>query len=136
MVWQSTETLPHTYDRLETHGVPATANLLECANGLGGGRGLACRLTLDLHGSNRTWVYPENVAQFKGLPIGAPIAMLVDPRNVREAYTVVDVRARSNTGFGVVAGVGTFFAIVGAAGLALTGRFLLSQRRRRQLDGD
>src|SRR5438067_2355243 len=80
---------------------------------LGGGRGVACRLTLAFHGSSRTWVYPENSSQFEDLSAGAPVPMLVDPRDPRTAYTLIDVRAHTNTGFGIVAGLGAFFACLG-----------------------
>jgi len=118
MIWHSTVTLPHTYDRLERIGAPATATVDKCAPGLGGGRGVACRLTLNYQGSARTWVYPENSRQFQGLPIGATVSMLVDPGHPRTAYTVTDVDARTNAGFGVVAGLGFFFICLGLSGIA------------------
>jgi len=135
-IWHSTVTLPRTYDRLAASGVPATAILEQCAPGLGGGHGVACRLTLDTRGSTRTWVYPENSRQFEDLPTDAAIPMLVDPRHAGNAYTVTDVRARTNAGFGFVAGFGVFFVGLGAAGLGLFGWLARLGRRRRRFNPD
>jgi hypothetical protein len=133
-MWQSTVTLPRQYDRLEAQGVPATATVDECAPRLGGGRGVACRVTMTFNGSSRTWVYPENSHQFEILPAGSSVAMLVDPRDIHDAYTVTDVSARTNAGFGIVAGVGAFFAAVGVAGFAFMAWLRLRTRRLRVLD--
>ena len=131
MIWQSTKTLPREYDRLSARGVAATAHVDRCATGLGGGRGVACQLTLSYDGSLKTWVYPQNSAQFEGLPIDAPVAMLVDPQHPRTAYTVADVRARTNAGFGIVAAFGAVFVCAGAAGLGLLGWVAWTLRRPR-----
>lgn len=132
MMWHSTVTLPREYDQLEAHGVPATAAVDECARGLGGGHGVGCRLRLSFDGSTRTWVYPENSRQFGGLLRGSPVAMLVDSRNPAIAYTVTDVRSRTNAGFGIVAGFGAFFACLGAAGIGFLAWLALPWRRRRR----
>jgi hypothetical protein len=117
-LWETYVTLPATYARLEAAGVPATAVLQECRAGLGGGRGVGCRVSLDFRGAARTWDYPENSPQFDGLRPGAPIPMLVDPARPDVAYTVVDVRARTNTGLPSGA-FGEMLLLIGAVGLLL-----------------
>ena len=133
-MWGSIVTLPHRYDRLDAGGVLVPATIDECKRGLGGGRGVACRLSLTYHESDRTWVYPENSRQFYGLPIGSDVPMLVDPRHPSIAYTVTDVRARTNAGFGVVAGFGLALALVGVAGLGFFVWLVLLRRRRRRYE--
>lgn len=113
--WHSLVTLPRTYDNLEAHGVPATATLEKCARGLGGGRGVGCRLSLTFAGSTRAWNYPENSRQFEGLPVGSGVPVLVDSKNPGTAYTVTDVRARTNAGFGPVVALGIAFVLIGAS---------------------
>lgn len=135
-MWQSMVTLPGQYDRLGDHGAQATATIDECAPRLGGGRGVACRLTMAFKGSSRTWVYPENVPQFEIRPAGSSVAMLVDPHDIDTAYTVTDVRDRTNAGFGLVAGVGLFFACMGIACFAFMAWLSLRTRRLRLLDAE
>jgi hypothetical protein len=108
-VWGSYHRLPHTYARLRAHGMPATASLVKCAPGIGGGRGVGCRVSLGFAGHVRTWNYPEDAHQFDGLRAGAPIPVLVDPSEPTTVYTVRDVERRTNAGasspvlwFGVV----------------------------------
>lgn len=115
IVWHSLVTLPQTYDKLVAHGVPATATLEKCAAGLGGGRGVGCRLSLTFAGSARVWNYPENSRQFQGLPVGSRVPVLVDSKNPRTVYTVTDVRARTNAGFGPVVALGIVFVLIGAS---------------------
>jgi hypothetical protein len=133
MMWHSTVSLPREYDQLEARGVPATAAVDKCARGLGGGHGVECRLRLAFHGSTRTWVYPENSRQFEGLLPGATVAMLVDPRDPVVAYSVTDVRGRTNAGFGIVAGFGVFFACLGAVGIGFLVWLALLRRRRARI---
>lgn len=117
----SRHSLPGAYATLEKRGVRATARIDECAPGLGGGRGVACRLTLRFRGRMKTWVYPEDSSQFDGLPTHAPVSVLVDPENPELVYTAVDVHQRTNTGD--VAYLGLFFAVPGALGLLAFGWF-------------
>lgn len=107
--WDSYHRLPQRYARLRTHGVQATANLVKCAPGIGGGRGVGCRVSLRFAGHARTWDYPEDVRQFEGLRAGAPIPVLVDASDPATVYTVRDVERQTNAGasspllwFGVV----------------------------------
>lgn len=111
--WHSLVTLPRTYDMLQAHGVPATATLEKCAPGIGGGRGVGCRLALSFDGTTRAWDYPEDSGQFQGLPVGSGVPVLVDSKDPRTVYTVTDVRARTNTGFGPVAALGIVFVLAG-----------------------
>jgi hypothetical protein len=126
-IWDSYHRLPHTYARLRTGGVQATANLVKCAPGIGGGRGVGCRVSLRFAGRVRTWNYPEDAHQFDGLSAGAPIPVLVDPSDPRTVYTARDVERRTNAGasspvlwFGVVlvgiglAGFAWLLRLVGA----------------------
>lgn len=136
MIWHSTVTLPRQYDRLAGDGLPATARVDTCARGLGGGHGVACRLTLPFEGAVKTWVYPENSAQFEELPVGSPVAMLVDPRHPSITYTVTDVRAHTNAGFGIVAGFGLFFACLGLSGIGFVVWLARWWRRRSQVRWD
>jgi hypothetical protein len=107
--------------------VQATANLVKCAPGIGGGRGVGCRVSLRFAGRVRTWNYPEDAHQFDGLSAGAPIPVLVDPSDPRTVYTARDVERRTNAGasspvlwFGVVlvgiglAGFAWLLRLVGA----------------------
>jgi hypothetical protein len=71
LAWDSYHRLPHVYAALRARGVPATANLVRCAPGIGIYRGVRCRLLLRFDGHLRTWDYPEDSAQFKGLAVGA-----------------------------------------------------------------
>jgi hypothetical protein len=114
--WHSVVALPRTYAHLRRSGVPATAQLASCGH-YGGGRGVACRLQLSYAGTTRTWDYPNDVHQFHGLPLGAPIAMLIDPANPAVAYTVRDVDANTNAGWGIVSFFGVALALAGAIGL-------------------
>jgi hypothetical protein len=100
--------LPRQYDALEQRGRLTTASFAGCT----GGRDSKCRLTLP--GSSRSWDYSENFPQFEGLPIGAPVPVLVDPDHPGTRYTVLDVTRRTNAGFGVVA---AFSSVVGLTGL-------------------
>lgn len=130
-VWHSLMTLPQTYDSLEAHGVTAMAGLEKCAPGIGGGRGVGCRLSLSFDGTTRSWNYPENSRQFRGLPAGSAVPVLVDPKNPRVVYTVTDVRARTNAGFGPVVVLGIAFVLIGIA--LLTQIIRVKQRLRRPL---
>ena len=123
LIWKSEHGLPAAYARLRAHGVPATAHLVRCAPGTGGGRGVGCRLSL----GDRTWDYPEDSAQFRGLPAGAPVAVLVDPHHPTTVYTVHDVDRRTNAGIG--SPVLWFGVVLIAAGLGgLVWFFRLSRR--------
>lgn len=129
LVWQGLVTLPHTYDQLRRTGASATAQVVLCAPGIGGGRGTGCRLRLVFAGQARTWAYPEDSRQFEHLAPGAPVAMLVDPADPDTAYTRHDVEARTNAGSSPPTALGV---ALGAAGLAgLTGLVRLVGWRRR-----
>jgi len=118
LVWDSYDRLPHVYERLRARGVPATANLVRCAPGIGGGRGVGCRLSLSFHERLRTWDYAEDSAQFKDLAVGAAIPVLVDPSNANTVYTVRDVEHRTNARASPVFWYGVVLVVVGLAGLA------------------
>jgi hypothetical protein len=98
LVWKSERSLPGAYATLRSRGAPATAHLVRCALGIGGGRGMGCRISLDYQGYTRSWDYPEDSDQFDGLQPGAPITVLVDPHNPKTVYTVHDVDRRTNAG--------------------------------------
>lgn len=127
--WHSLLTMPHTYSRLADHGVAATATLQRCAPGLGGGRGTACQLSMAYGQTHRTWVYPENSAQFETLPTGATIPMLIDPADPHTAYTAVDVRAQTNAGFGPLTTFGLVCLLGGVAAAAWLHRLLRTLRQ-------
>ncbi|HET6916719.1 MAG TPA: DUF3592 domain-containing protein [Acidimicrobiales bacterium] len=115
IAWHSLVTLPRTYDMLQAHGIPSTATLEKCAPGIGGGRGVGCRLSLSIDGLTREWNYPENSRQFYGLPIGSGVPVLVEPSSPGTVYTVTDVRDRTNAGFGPVVVLGIVFMLLGIA---------------------
>lgn len=132
LVWKSERSLPGAYAALRSRGVPATAHLVLCAHGIGGGRGVGCRVSLDYQGHARTWDYPEDSHQFDGLQPGAPIAVLVDSRNPQTVYTVHDVDHRTNAGItSPVLWYGTVLIILGLAGLS--GFLWIVRARRRRL---
>ena len=60
LAWDSYHRLPHVYAALRARGVPATANLVRCAPGIGIYHGVRCRLSLRFDGRLRTWNYPED----------------------------------------------------------------------------
>lgn len=126
-VWEAFFALPAAYDRLEAAGVPAIAVIDECRAGLGGGRGVACRISMDFEGVTRAWVYPENSPQFDGLGPGDRVPMLVDPTSPDVAYTVTDVSARTNTGW-TGALFGEVLVFVGLAGLVFEANLWLNRR--------
>ena len=109
---------------LRASGVPATANL-RCAPGIGIYHGVRCRLSLRFDGRLRTWNYPEDSAQFKGLAVGAAIPVLVDPNNADTVYTRRDVEHTTNAGISPVFWYGVVLVVLGLAGFA----FLLRLRR-------
>ena len=96
-IWDGTYRLPHQYERLRTDGIRVTATFRGC--GLQPlGRVIHCRLSLRFEGRVRSWIYPENHAQFRGLQAGSPVPVLVDPSNPKTVYTVTDVEHGTNTG--------------------------------------
>jgi hypothetical protein len=96
-IWDSSYRLPHQYARLRDHGVRANAAFRGCEiRPLG--RVRRCRLSLRFDGRVRTWIYPENYAQFRTLHAGAAVPVLVDPRDRNTVYTVTDVERRTNAG--------------------------------------
>jgi hypothetical protein len=125
LAWDSYHSLPHVYETLRARGVPATANLVRCAPGVGLYHGVRCRLSLRFAGRFRTWDYPEDAAQFRGLAVGAAIPVLVDPTNSSVAYTLRDVEHRTNAGTSPVFWYGVVLVLLGLAGFA----FLLRLRR-------
>jgi hypothetical protein len=123
IIWSSTSRLPHRYDTLARSGIRTTAQLVACAPGIGGGRGIGCRLALRYQGHRRVWDYPENSPQFNGLSDGVSVPVLVDPHNSNIVYTVRDVEQRTNTrGFALT---GLIFIVPGALGLVAMGWFAL-----------
>jgi len=114
--WDSYHRLPRVYAVLRARGVPATARLVRCAPGIGGGRGVGCRLSLSFEGRVRTWNYPEDSAQFRGLAVGAAVPVLVDPSNSHTVYTVRDVDHRTNAGASPPFWYGVVLVVLGVAG--------------------
>ena len=129
-IYEPLVALPHRYDALRDRGVRVDAVLVRCARGIGGGRGLGCRLRLDFRGQARTWNYPENSHQFGQFRPGDKVPVLVDRSDPGNAYTVRDVQARTNTGVGPLLLFGVAMTVVGLAGLTWFVRFALSRRRR------
>jgi len=125
LAWDSYHRLPRVYAALRARGVPATANLVRCAPGIGIYHGVRCRLSLRFDGRLRTWKYPEDSAQFKGLAVGAAIPVLVDPDNADTVYTRRDVEHTTNAGISPVFWYGVVLVVLGLAGFA----FLLRLRR-------
>jgi len=125
LAWDSYHRLPHVYAALRARGVPATANLVRCAPGIGIYHGVRCRVSLRFDGRLRTWNYPEDSAQFKGLAVGAAIPVLVDPNNADTVYTRRDVEHTTNAGISPVFWYGVVLVVLGLAGFA----FLLRLRR-------
>ena len=117
VAWDSHHRLPRVYASLRARGVPARANLVRCGPGVGIYRGVRCRLSLRFEGL-RTWNYPEDSAQFKGLAVGAAIPVLVDPNNSNTVYTRRDVEHRTNAGTSVVFWYGVGLVVLGLAGFA------------------
>jgi hypothetical protein len=124
--WDSYYRLPHRYAALRYAGVRATANLVRCAHGLGGGNGVGCRIRLSYAGHSRTWNYSEDSSQFERLPTGSAIPVLVDPKHTATVFTVRDVEQETNAGvsspllwFGVV------FVGIGVVGLVWFVRLVL-----------
>lgn len=120
--WHAVSGLPTTYSRLRAHGVSATAMFAGCSGNL---RLRNCRLALTFHGRTRRWRYPEDYRQFDRLPLGAPVAVLIEPRDPGTVYTVHDVDVRYDAGFSASAVFGVVLAAAGFLGLA----FLLWLRR-------
>jgi hypothetical protein len=130
--WDGYDRLPHSYARLRHAGVRTTANLVRCAPGIGGGRGVGCRISLRFAGHVRTWDYPEDSRQFERLPAGAAIPVLVDPSETTTVYTVRDVEHGTNAGLSSpVLWLGIVFAGTGFAGLAWFLRLVGLRRPRR-----
>lgn len=130
LIWKSEVGLPAAYASLRSSGVRATADLVRCARGLNGGRGVACELALDFDGYTRTWVYLEDSSQFNGFLPGEPVAVVVDPNNPRTVYTVRDVEQGTNAGLrSPLLWYGVVLIVFGLAGFAI---FLwLTHRLRR-----
>jgi hypothetical protein len=118
VAWDSYHRLPRVYASLRVRGVPATANLVRCGPGFGAYRGVRCRLSFRFDGRLRTWTYPEDSAQFKGLAVGGAVPVLVDPSHTSTVYTVRDVERRTNAGTSVVFWYGVGLAVLGLAGIA------------------
>ena len=125
LAWDSYHRLPRVYAALRARGVPATANLVRCAPGIGIYHGVRSRLSLRFDGRLRTWNYPEDSAQFKGLAVGAAIPVLVDPNNADTVYTRRDVEHRTNAGTSPVFWYGVVLVVLGLAGFG----FLIWLRR-------
>jgi hypothetical protein len=113
--WHSASGLPTTYSRLRAHGVSATATFAGCSGNL---RLRNCRLALAFRGHTRRWRYPEDYGQFDRLHLGAPVAVLVEPRHPSTVYTVHDVDVRYDAGFSASTVFGVVLAGAGFLGLA------------------
>jgi hypothetical protein len=99
--------LPRTYDRLERSGVRVSATL-GYVNPPGIDRfkdNDYYTLTYAFGGRERTKNVFEHWDQFDGVPLGQTVPMLVDPKDPDTAFSVADVRARTNAGFGLLSGV-------------------------------
>lgn len=129
IVYESAYGLGHQYDVLKQRGVEVDGQLVNCAPGIGGGRGVGCRVRLLYQSSARTWDYPEDASQFDRLQPGDAVPMLVDPRRPSTAYTVRDVQQRTNAGVGAVLALGLVYVVVGVIGLLWSAR-LISRLRR------
>jgi hypothetical protein len=129
--WHSLVDLPRTYQHLRGSGVSATARLLRCAPGIGGGRGIGCRLRLAFGERTHDFNYPEDSAQFEQLPPGAAVPVLVDAGDPTTAYTVRDVIAKTNAGWSAPAFFGAGLTAVGLLGLAWLAWFRVRMRRSR-----
>ena len=117
-IWDSSYRLPHQYARLRDHGVRANATFRGCdVPPLS--RVRRCRLSLRFDGRVRTWIYPEDYAQFRALHAGATVPVLVDPKDRNTVYTVTDVERRTNAGSGdsAVFWLGVVFVGIGLAGV-------------------
>jgi hypothetical protein len=118
--WGTYETmfkLPREYSTLESRGIPLTATFAGCT----AGRDATC--TLELPGSRARWDYGENHAQFDGLSVGAPVAVMVDPKDPHTRYTAVDLRRHTNAGFGVLFAFSLALGIAGLAAIPFLLRF-------------
>jgi hypothetical protein len=107
--------LPHTYSNLRSHGVPAQATFVGCGGNL---RLEKCHLSLTFREETRRWTYPEDYAQFRRLTVGAPVAVLVDPKHPSTVYTTHDVDVRYGTGISGSLVFGVVLAVIGLLGLA------------------
>lgn len=130
IVYDSAYGLGRRYDVLRQRGVQVDGQVVTCAPGIGGGRGVGCRVRLVYGSSTRTWNYPENTSQFERTPPGSPVQMLVDPQHPSTAYTVRDVEDRTNAGTGPLLGLGVVYVVVGLAGLLWSVRLVHRLRHR------
>jgi hypothetical protein len=74
---------------------------------------------LRFDGRGRTWIYPENYAQFRTLRAGVAVPVLVDPTDPSTVYTVTDVEQGTNAGGADSAlfWLGVAFVGIGLAGV-------------------
>lgn len=108
-MWHSLVVMPHRYDALSHDGISAVAQV-RCDRD--------CELTMSYNGRRRTWTYHQPHEQFRSVRYGGSVPMLVDRREPQIAYTVYDVRHRSNSGFGLTAWFGLLVVLSGVgAGL-------------------
>jgi hypothetical protein len=99
--------MPARYSSLEHRGVAAAAVFAGCDD-------RECRLRLSFRGRMRTWNYDADQSQFRQMQPGDSVAVIVDPRRVETTYTALDVKRRTNAGFGVLF---IFSALAGLTGL-------------------
>jgi hypothetical protein len=119
-VWGGHQTmvkLPRDYSALERRGAPAIARFAGCT----GGRDNRC--TLRLPGDAAAWDYHQDVGQFDGLMLGAPVEVVVDPEDPSRRFTAADVRRRTNAGVGVLFGFSLIMGIAGVVAAAYLVRF-------------
>jgi hypothetical protein len=116
--WDAATRRPHVYARLRAHGVSLAATFLGCPSRD------ECRLTVRYQGRTRTWDYGDNFPQFRGLAIGAPVAVLLDPAHPTTVYTARDVETNVNAGrFSAPVIFGVAFATLGAVMIAFAFRW-------------
>jgi hypothetical protein len=99
--------LPRTYDRLQSSGVRVSATL-GYVNPPGIDRfkdNDYYTLTYAFGGRSRTKNVFENWDQFDGVDLGQTVPVLVDPKDPDTAFSVADVRARTNSGIGLLSGL-------------------------------
>jgi hypothetical protein len=119
--WNAIHRQPAVYAQLKAYGVPVWASFAGCS--IAGIKDEHCRLSLAYEGRSRTWTYREDYTQFRGLAVGAPVSVLVDPAHPTTVYTARDVASGYGTGLGVMFFFGVGLALAGLLGLVWFVRF-------------
>jgi hypothetical protein len=101
--WHFLISLPRTYDRLERDGVrvPATVGYVDPAGSNRFRNNDYYTLTFHFRGRRYQERAFENFRQFDGVALGDEVPVLVDPDDPGTAFSVADVRARTNSGIGL-----------------------------------